>query len=270
MAVCSSSQKGEQLKSRALALISVLLLLVFFCWAVYGCSTTKSTSVNADALGEQSPVAPNKKIEVAEFILGPSDKIEIIVYRHDDLKRAVQVDHSGKIIYPLIGDIQVAGLSIFQLRDRIQKGLSKYIVDPQVSIGVVAVQSQKVTVLGEVNKPGLFALDTPLTVLEAISRAGGFTVDAKDKSVLLIRGNLEKPELQRLNLHDVLSGSSLSHDVRLQNSDIIYVPATFIADVSRYFEHLYKIISPIVSAEMGYYIGQQISGKERTLVLQPQ
>lgn len=80
-----------------------------------------------------------------------------------------------------MGDVQAGGISIFQLRDKIQDGLSKYIINPQVSVGVTAVQSQKIIVLGEVNNPGLFGLDTPLTAVEAISKAGGFTTQMQKR-----------------------------------------------------------------------------------------
>jgi polysaccharide export outer membrane protein len=230
-----------------------------------GCATTdtKSTSVtDTPTPAEEVP----EEVRITEFILGPGDEIEITVYRHDDLKRTIQIDPSGIITYPLVGDIKAAGLSIFQLRDKIRDGLSKYIINPQVSIAVTAVQSQKIIVLGEVNSPGLFSLDSPMTVLEAMSQAGGFTVDAKRKNVLLIRGGLENPKLVKLNLDDALNKGDLSQNIYLQNGDIIYVPATFIANVSRFFEHLSKIISPIVSMESGYFIGQQIESGGRAVV----
>ena len=234
---------------------------VIVCFVLLsGCATTNTTSKTAGETALSVSDEVPKEVKVTEFILGPGDKIEIIVYRQDDLKRAVQIDTSGKITYPLIGDIQAGGLSIFQLRDKIRDGLSKYYVNPEVSVGVTAVQSQKVIVLGEVNNPGLFTLDSHLTALEAISKAGGFTLDAKQKSVLLIRGGLKNPELMTLNIDRVFNKNDMAQNVSLQNGDIIYVPAIFIANVSRFFGHLSKIISPIVSMEAGYFLGQQIEG----------
>jgi polysaccharide export outer membrane protein len=246
----------------------VLIVLIIFV-LLNGCATTGIPSkTTGDAISPVSDEVP-KDIKVKEFILGPGDKVEIIVYRQDDLKRTVQIDTSGKISYPLVGDIQAGGLSVFQLRDKIRDGLSKYYVNPEVSVGVVAVQSQKVIVLGEVNKPGLFSLDNPLTALEAISTAGGFTQDAKQKNVLVIRGGLEKPDIMTIDFNRIISGYDLAQNVYLQNGDIIYVPATFIANVSRFFEHLSRIISPIVSMEAGYYIGQQIGKGQATPAISP-
>ncbi|MBI2447263.1 MAG: polysaccharide biosynthesis/export family protein, partial [Candidatus Omnitrophica bacterium] len=134
---------------KVLLFLAVILFLVF-----QGCKSTTS-NIKSGGLKEQSASVDEgdkggeiKEFEeegvpkVSEFILGPGDKIEIIVYRNDSLNRTVQIDHSGKIMYPLTGDIYAAGISIFQLRDKIRDGLSRYIVDPKVSIGVASVQSQ--------------------------------------------------------------------------------------------------------------------------------
>lgn len=251
-------------------LLSVGIAVIICLVLLSGCATTNTTSKTAEETALSVSDEVPKEVKVTEFILGPGDKIEIIVYRHDDLKTTVQIDTSGKITYPLVGDIQAGGLSVFQLRDKIRDGLSKYIIDPQVSVGVTAVQSQKVIVLGEVNNPGLFSLEVPRTTLEAISMAGGFTQDAKQKNVLLIRGGLEKPDIMTINFDRVLSGYDMAQNVSLQNGDIIYVPATFIANVTRFFDHLSRIISPIVSMESGYYIGQQIERGQGPTAISPQ
>ncbi|MBI5049580.1 MAG: polysaccharide export protein [Nitrospirae bacterium] len=219
------------------------------------CATTKTASkTEGESVQDETP----KEIKITEFILGAGDTVEISVYRHDDLKKTAKIDISGIISYPLVGDIKAAGLGILQFRDKIRDGLSKYIVDPQVSIGLTTIQSQKVIVLGEVKNPGFFQIETSLTALEAISQAGGFTLDGKKKSVLLIRGGMNKPQLITLNLEKALTEGDLTQNVMLQRSDIIYVPRTFISNVDRFFGHLSTIISPLLSLESGYYIGQQI------------
>jgi len=231
---------------------------VFICLILLtGCAATKATSRTAQDV-PQAPEETPKEIKVTEFILGAGDTIEISVYRQDDLKKSVQIDHTGIITYPLIGDIQAAGLSVLKLRDNIRDGLSKYLIDPQVSVSIVSVQSQKVIVLGEVNNPGLFTLNFPLTILDAVSMAGGFTINGKKESVLLIRGGIKKPELMRLDMGSALKEGNLTQNVALQKGDIIYVPRTFISNVDRFFTHLSTILSPLLSLESGYFIGQQI------------
>lgn len=222
-----------------------------------GCATTNTVTEdvkNSAAVSEEAP----DKVEVTEFILGAGDTIEITVYRHEDLKKNIQINSSGIITYPLIGDIQASGLSLLRLRDNIRDGLTKYINNPQVSVGITAIKNQKVIVLGEVSKPGYFQIETSLSALDAISQAGGFTLDGKQKSVLLIRGGTNKPGLIKLDLEKALKQGDLTQNVMLQRGDIIYVPRTYIADVNRFFTHLSTIIGPLLSLEHGYYIGQQI------------
>lgn len=246
------------MNSRKINISYLRILMLITLVILNGCSTLGTLSTNTEETGSSGSDEGPKEVKINEFILGPGDKIEISVYRNDDLKRTVQIDTSGKITYPLVGDIQAGGSSIFQLRDKIRDGLSKYLRNPDVSINVVEALSQKIAVLGEVKNPGLFVLDTPLTSVEAVSKAGGFTTNAKQKNVLLIRGGLKKPELIVLNMEGYFSKQDLAQNVHLKNGDIIYVPETFIENVARFFDHLAKIISPIVSGEAGYYIGQQI------------
>ena len=244
-----------------------LLFLVIFLPFVYlspitGCATTKPTTASS----REDTLPKEEELKVSEYILGPGDKVEIAVYRHDELNKTLWIGPSGKIIYPLVGDIQAAGLSIFQLRDEIRDGLSKYIINPRVGISVTSVQSQKVVVLGEVSNPGFFSLSRPLNVLEAISTAGGFTLDAKQNSVLLIRGGLDRPKLKTLDLKKALKKGDLTFNVALQGGDIVYVPASFIAQVDRFFEHLTNILRPIVTLEHGIVLEPMVEdvlkGKE--------
>jgi len=159
---------------------------------------------------------------------------------------------------PLIGDVEVAGKGIFALRDELGERLSEYIVNPQVMVTVTSVGSYKILVLGEVMNPGVFVLDTDLSVMEAITRAGGATDDAKLKNVLLISRRGEKSETASLDLKKAFKLGDLSEDRALDNGDIVYVPAVTIANVSWYFSHLSRILSPIVNLESGIVLWPQV------------
>ncbi|NWF51626.1 MAG: polysaccharide biosynthesis/export family protein [Nitrospirae bacterium] len=160
------------------------------------------------------------------------------------MSKKVRILPDGKIHYPLVGDIKAEGLSVNQLRDKLREGLLKYYVEPQVSVIVTTISSQKVFVLGEVNKPGAFLLDRPKTIVEAISEAEGFTQDAKIKNVLLIRGGASNPNPNYtvLNLEKTLKERDMSKNVLLRHGDIIYVPVSEIANVERFFDRLWTII----------------------------
>jgi len=231
-------------------LLSILPLLINL---LIGCASTGiKTKEGKTAAEEQTEKYGNiNDVKISEFILGIGDTIEISVYRQEDLQRTVKIDNAGKIMFPLIGDVQAGGIGIFKLRDTMKERLAKYLVDPQVVINISTVQSQKIMVLGEVNNPGVFTLDTDIGVLESISKAGGMTRDAKIGNVLLIRKGQGKPVVMSLDLKKVLKEGDVSHHMNLQNGDIVYLPRVTIANVSRYFSHLSEILSPFVMFETG-------------------
>jgi polysaccharide export outer membrane protein len=247
-----SCEKRKHWVSVSLGFIKIVFI---FSVLLNGCATLETKP--EDAQKEVPPVSKEvpKEAKMKEFILGPGDKIEISVYRHDDLKKTVQIDFSGKITYPFIGDIEAGGLSIPQLRNKVQIGLSKYIVNPDVSVNLTSVRSQSVVVLGEVRSPGSYNLDVPLTSLQVISMAGGFTIGAKQETVLLIRGGLKKPELITLNFKRIFNDLDMTQEVYLQNGDIIYVPITNIENVARFFDHLQRILAPFAQVISGVVSG---------------
>lgn len=252
-------------------LTSLIFLIIFLA----GCASTGSNVGEGEKespdLQREDLVKP-ESIKISEFVLGVGDTIEITVYRHDDLKSiSIKINPSGKIMFPLIGDVQAAGMSIFKLRDDLKERLSKYIVDPQVTISVTSLQSQKIMVLGEVNTPGIFTLDSSLTIMEAISKAGGMTSDAKLSNVILIRREQGKPQVASLDLKKVFKEGDFSQNIVLRSGDIVYLPAVFIADMSWFFGHLSSILNPIMSLESGIVLWPQvkdaIKGKETTIPL---
>lgn len=215
------------------------IFLIFTLFS--GCASQKA-NVNV----KEYTAEDIKPITITEFTLGPSDVLDVHVWRNNELSRKVQVDPYGKISYPFIGEISVAGMSVQQFKEVLRQGLSKYYVDPVIEVNVSAMQSQKISVLGEVSKPGVFALSKPIDVLEAIALSGGFTHDAKEENVLVIRGDKNNPDLIKLDLKSAMNYADLKQNIRLQNGDIVYVPVTFIADASRFFKYLRDIMYPVV------------------------
>ncbi len=201
--------------------------------------------------------AEQPKVTVSEFGLGPGDEIEVVVYLHDDLTRKIRVPGSGIIFFPLVGEINVHGMGVTELRRLLTERLGQFVVDPQVNVEVAALRSQKVYVLGEVNAPTVFPVDTPIEAVEAISKAGGFTPQASQSSVMLIRGRAEKPEIKRLDLKGFLTGDQTG-SLLLQPGDIVYVPRTFVANVDRFFSHALTALLPIMVLEQGIALYPQV------------
>jgi polysaccharide export outer membrane protein len=239
--VCRWAQKLPISKGMA------LLLAAGMCISPYGCATSDNAQVAEKLSASEISAEPS----VVKFILGPGDEVSVRVWRNEDLNVAQQITPSGYLYYPMIGDIKAAGLSIMELRDAVTEGLSRYLVNPQVIMNVESSVSQKVFVLGEVNRPGVFPLVGPMSTIEAISAAQGFTLDAAPNSVVLIRGGGEKPQLAVLNVKSVIQKGNLTENVMLRGGDIIYVPSSTIADVERFFQRLRVVLRTIVTLENG-------------------
>lgn len=223
-------------------------------WGIFAALVSLGTGCaqSGPSVGALPPMEePLPQIKLQEFVLGPRDEIEVFVWHHPDLSRTVVVDPTGSFSYPLVGTLRAGGLTGEGLATQIREGLAKYLVDPQVTVTVKSTRSQKVFVLGEVNKAGVFPLEGPTRAVEAIALAGGFTLDAEPKSVLLIRGDLRQPELRTLPLDRTLFQGAAAENVVVQPGDIIYVPASRIASVERFFRRIVTILIPFVAALQG-------------------
>ena len=147
-------------------------------------SVTTPTPVHAGAVEvalRQSPeqVRTEGKKTGDSYRVGPGDVLEVSVYDNADLSRLVTVQHDGRISFPLLGDLVVAGSSVTDVKARLQELLGRdFLVNPQVEVKVKEYRSQWVTVAGEVMRPGKYYLDGPKTLLELLTEVGGFTMNA--------------------------------------------------------------------------------------------
>ncbi len=167
-----------------------------------------------------------------EYMIGQGDLLRITVYDHPDLTFESRVSGEGKIAFPLIGEIEVTGISSFVLEKKIAHLLEDgYIVKPQVSVFIAEYKSKKVSVLGEVGKPGLVILRGESTLLEVISDAGGITPNAAE--ALTIQRKLKQASADKKNKDEILITVSLKRlfedgdvtaNVSVVDGDSIYVP----------------------------------------------
>jgi len=160
-----------------------------------------------------------------EYTIGPRDVLGVTVWGQADLSRDYGVDPDGFIPFPLIGRVKAAGATPKELAAQLTELLGKdYLVNPQVIVAVKEYLSQKVQVLGAAEKPGVYYLTGPTTLLEILSRAGGFASTA-GKQVLLVRnhGASDGSSLaQRLSLEKIQAGDP-SENTQVQNQDIVIV-----------------------------------------------
>ena len=140
------------------------------------------------------------------------------------MTRTVPVRPDGKISLPLINDVQAAGSTPQQLASSVTEKLRKYVQEPQVTVIVTAINSQRVFVVGEVLRAGAFPLIPGMTVLQALSSAGGFTTFADVKKIHVMRTVNGKQENLPFNYRDVLKGDNPAQNIKLLPGDTVIVP----------------------------------------------
>lgn len=160
----------------------------------------------------------------SEYIIGASDILTVTVWREATLSGPILVRPDGMISLALLGDVRAAGLTPLELADQISQKLKKYYQDPKVSVVVTAIHSKQVFLIGEVNKKGPVEMTSGMTLLEAISSAGGLTDYANAKKIYLLR-NQDKGTQIRIPIHykEALKGDS-DFNVALRPGDTIVVP----------------------------------------------
>ncbi len=178
-----------------------------------------------------------------QYVIGIGDTLFISVWENPDLTQEVIVRPDGKISFPLIDEVEAAGLTISELDRRITTRLKEYIRFPDVSISLKKMGGRKVIILGQVNNPGVYSLTGSSTLLEAIALAGGFTNDAVASSVIVIKEGLTNPQAQRVNLTKALHKPQSKQNIILDSEDIVFVPKKFIANLNYFLKQILEPIS---------------------------
>src|SRR5882724_2054891 len=196
--------------------------------------------LSAQAANPQTPVASASSSEAKSaasdpnaaqghdnsFVIGNDDILAINVWKEPDVSRpAVPVRSDGKISLPLVGEVQAAGLTPLKLEQAIAAKLQSFISQPEVTVIVQQINSQKYNVLGQVNHPGTFVITNSLTVLDAIAISGGFRDFAKQKAIYVLRQNADGTQARLpFNYKEVVKGKNAEQNVKIQPKDTIVVP----------------------------------------------
>lgn len=159
-----------------------------------------------------------------DYLVGPTDTIDIVVYDNPDLSSSFSVSASGTINFPLIGEIKVVGRTARQIESLVRDSLisGKYLKDPQVRVSVAQFRSQSVAVIGEVSNPGKIVIEGETTVLDILAEVGGLTPSAGDRVLLVKRENGRERtstiDLSRFNRGD------FSKNLGVSSGDVVIVP----------------------------------------------
>jgi polysaccharide biosynthesis/export protein len=201
-----------------LTIAMAILVLAVPTWA------QKNVAQGQDQTSPPTRPTPKSATDNPNYIIGADDVLDIDVWKEPEVTRTLPVRPDGKISLPLLNDIQAAGLTPTKLADEITTQLKKYVTDPQVTVIVTAINSQRVYILGEVARAGAYPLLPGMTVLQALSSAGGFTQFANTKKVYVLRQVNGKQEKYPFNYKDVVSGGDTSGNIVLKPGDTVVVP----------------------------------------------
>jgi len=169
-------------------------------------------------------VAPSEEASDKDYVLGPGDQLDISVWKDEALTRSLAILPDGKIAFPLVGELMAAGKTVGQLKKDIEGKLTRFMPEPVLSVEVKQVNSQIIYVIGRVNTPGRFVLNTNVNVLQALAIAGGFNPFADKGKVKIIRTEGDKTRVITFNYDEVVKKERLEENIGLKRGDVIVVP----------------------------------------------
>ena len=159
------------------------------------------------------------------YSIGVGDILEIVTWKEPDFSREeILVRLDGKISFPLLNDIEAAGLTPIQLKTTIEKRLKEFVSNPSVTVSIRNAASQRFYILGEVVNTGEYPIVKNLTVLQAFAVAGGFTEWASKKEIILFRQVEGREKIIRVNYKDIVKGRNMENNIPIKADDTIVVP----------------------------------------------
>ena len=202
----------------------ILSLIAVVIPARAGQAANNERQAAQSASTDPSSVTQKVATQDPNYIIGAQDVLDISVWKEPEVSRVVPVRPDGRISLPLLNDVQAAGMTPSQLAAQITASLKKFVTDPQVTVIVTAINSQRVYILGEVTRPGAFPMLPGMNVLQGLSSAGGFTQFAKTKSIYVLRMEDGKQQKYPVNYKEVISGKRPEQNISLKAGDTIVVP----------------------------------------------
>jgi len=197
------------------------LLLALVCVAAWVPVSARAALQGAQqTAGSQLP-AP---VAAEDYVIGADDVLSVVFWREKELSVDAVVRPDGKISLPLMNEVMAAGLTPEQLRDRITKLASAFVKDPQATVVVKEVNSRKVYITGQVEKPGAYPLTTRLSVMQLIAMAGGLKEYAKSDRIVVMRLEQGREVRHRFDYKKVLEGKDDARNLEMRPGDTVVVP----------------------------------------------
>jgi polysaccharide export outer membrane protein len=199
--------------------IRCLLFLIIACGIGFF-----NQSVAAQKNEIKSPETKKEVVSDPSYVIGPMDILEIQVWKEPDFSRQVLVRPDGKITLPLVGDIPASGMNTMGLKALLSEKLENFVSNPEVTVIVLESRSKNFYIIGKINRPGTYPLNPNMTVLQAISVAGGLAEWADKDSIRIIRKSGGKDEILPFDYDKVISGERLEQNILLKPNDTIIIP----------------------------------------------
>ena len=203
---------------------------LFFIIALFliGCSGNKAALKGVNATISDQDISK----EIAnirnsqDYLLQAGDLVEIKVYKEDDMDRTLRISTNGSITFPLIGNVKIAGLTVGEAEQKLERALHSYLKTPSVSFLIKEYANKTVYVLGQVKKPSSIAImpEKTMTLLEAITSAGGFTDIAAISRVKILRMENGVQKSIEVDVSQITKEGNKQYDVPLKPADVVFVP----------------------------------------------
>ncbi|HEY3277994.1 MAG TPA: polysaccharide biosynthesis/export family protein [Syntrophorhabdaceae bacterium] len=197
-----------------------------------------------------------------EYVIVPGDVIDVKFAFHPEYNELnLPVRPDGRVSLQFAPDVNAAGLTPLQLRERIMRVIASELNKPEIAINVRTYAEQKVFVDGEVGGPRFIELKGATTVMTAITQAGGLRETARLSNVIVIRKDFDgKPAATMVDLRKVIDGSDFKQNIALMPMDIVYVPKSNIARVDKWVEEYITRVIPGLGSPLTYYwAGQSVN-----------
>jgi polysaccharide export outer membrane protein len=208
-------------------------MIIRYLISLFLSSLLASAALNA----QSAPVPATSEKTVLSYKITLTDLLRIDIYQEDDLRTMSRVDAKGRINLPLVGEVSVVGLTVSDAQKAVENAYrdGRYLRNPQVTINVEAYAAREVSIQGQIRSPGRYPLpiETSMTVLELVTRAGGFTDTAKGTAVNVTRVSPDgKKQVFTIDVDSLLKGKARANindnSLMLEPGDIVFVPERLI------------------------------------------
>lgn len=207
------------------------LIFALFLGACAGPQKSPDASGPSAATEDAAIASALKQVQTTkvEYKISPTDLVNLTVFQQPDFDRTMRITQNGTISLPLLGTLKIGGLSVTEAEALLSEKLKEYVKNPQVTLFIKEYSNKKIFILGEVKTPGSYELpaESKLTVLEAVTMAGGFTPIAAPDRTKVIRTVEGKNQSFTIEVSAITKRGEKQKDIQLEPNDVVFVPQSF-------------------------------------------